>query len=211
MDHRTRTSRGIMAGPDGRFVQPWIAARRLGAAIARIAGRKGAIAGNVLFTRRTDRRRRPAPRLPRTALRPRRFLRVHARGRSRKVRPGAPWTSRGGTRRRLRNSVEFAGRRVGLPDGSGRALRAPRSAVVPPCSNARACRRGQPEDPYESPASSTGAPSTNRRHSGSAARKIRPYPLVNTRGSRMTTIPVSAAVRISRPNPCFSLMTACGT
>ena len=54
------------------------------------------------------------------------------------------------------------------------------------------------------------APSTNRRQSGSASRKVRPYTFVSTRGSRMTTRPVSVRVRISRPNPCFNLIAACG-
>ena len=123
---------------------------------------------------------------------------------------------RGGTRRRVRDGFDFPRRRVGAaargwPCASNAANR--RCFGSSKCRNRR-CSKSVVDGRkvrHAPGVSDAGAPSTNRRHSGSAARKVRPYPLVSTRGSRMTTIPVSVAVRISRPNPCFSLMTACGT
>ena len=41
--------------------------------------------------------------------------------------------------------------------------------------------------------------------------RARPYGFVRTRGSRITTIPLSRVVRISRPNPCLSFRTASGS
>ena len=125
LDYRTRTSRGAMAESDGRPLQSRIASRRMGAAFARIVRRKGAIAGNLLFARRTDRRRRPALRSPEPALRSRRLPRVHACRRRREAGSDAPRLDGSGTGRRLRNRLEFPRRPLGLPDGNSGPVRAP--------------------------------------------------------------------------------------
>ena len=40
---------------------------------------------------------------------------------------------------------------------------------------------------------------------------LRPYPLLKSRGSQIINTPRSVSSRISRPAPCFNVITACGS
>src|SRR6476619_3108380 len=48
-------------------------------------------------------------------------------------------------------------------------------------------------------------------HGGKLFKKVFPYILVFSRGSRTASTPRSVVLRMRRPSPCFRLITACGT